>query len=165
MMDYKYINQLLKRYWRCETSLEEEDILRAFFSQADIPADLKRYQPLFAYQREEPKVDVLGDDFDKKILAMTEEPKVVKARIVSMPQRLRPLFKAAAIVAIVLTLGNAIQVPFSQKSQDPISSYDGYSKPEIEKGTSVAMSDSASIDSVPRAMTSTQSSTGQVMIK
>ncbi|MCE6984063.1 pyruvate ferredoxin oxidoreductase, partial [Pseudomonas frederiksbergensis] len=54
-MDYKYINQLLERYWRCETSLEEEDILRAFFSQADIPADLKRYQPLFAYQREEPK--------------------------------------------------------------------------------------------------------------
>ena len=151
-MDYKYINQLLERYWRCETSLEEEDILRAFFSQADI-------------QREEPKVDVLGDDFDKKILAMTEEPKVVKARIVSMPQRLRPLFKAAAIVAIVLTLGNAIQVPFAQKSQDPISSYDGYSKPEIEKGTSVAMSDSASIDSVPRAMTSTQNSTGQVMIK
>ena len=97
MMDYKYISQLLERYWRCETSLEEEDILRAFFSQADIPADLKRYQSLFAYQREEPKVDVLGDDFDKKILAMTEEPKVVKARIVSMPRRLRPLFKAAAI--------------------------------------------------------------------
>ena len=144
MMDYKYINQLLERYWRCETSLED---LRAFFSQADIPADLKRYQPLFAYQREEPKVDVLGDDFDEKILAMTEEPKVVKARIVSMPQRLRPLFKAAAIVAIVLTLGNAIQVPFAQKNQDPISSYDGYSKPEIEKGSSVAMSDSAAVDS------------------
>ena len=108
-MDYKYINQLLERYWRCETSLEEEDILRAFFSQADIPADLKRYQPLFAYQREEPKVDVLGDDFDEKILAMTEEPKVVKARIVSMPQRLRPLFKAAAIVAIALTIGRATE--------------------------------------------------------
>ena len=22
-MDYKYINQLLERYWKCETSLEE----------------------------------------------------------------------------------------------------------------------------------------------
>ena len=31
-MDYKYINQLLDRYWKCETSLEEEEILRAFFS-------------------------------------------------------------------------------------------------------------------------------------
>ena len=27
-MDYKYIKQLLERYWNCETSLEEEDILR-----------------------------------------------------------------------------------------------------------------------------------------
>ena len=30
-MDYKYIEQLLERYWNCETSLEEEQILRAFF--------------------------------------------------------------------------------------------------------------------------------------
>ena len=25
-MDYKYIEQLLERYWQCETSLEEEGI-------------------------------------------------------------------------------------------------------------------------------------------
>ena len=30
-MDYKYIEQLLERYWNCETSLEEEQILRSFF--------------------------------------------------------------------------------------------------------------------------------------
>ena len=39
-MDYKYIKQLLERYWNCETSLEEEDILRTFFSQEDIPSEL-----------------------------------------------------------------------------------------------------------------------------
>ena len=50
-MDYKYINQLLERYWNCETSLEEEGILRAFFSQKDVPAELRQYQPLFAYQQ------------------------------------------------------------------------------------------------------------------
>ena len=32
-MDYKYIEQLLERYWKCETTLEEEEILRMFFSQ------------------------------------------------------------------------------------------------------------------------------------
>ena len=31
-MDYKYIKQLLERYWVCETSLEEEEILRTFLS-------------------------------------------------------------------------------------------------------------------------------------
>ena len=39
-MDYKYINQLLDRYWKAETSLEEEEILRAFFSQDELPAEL-----------------------------------------------------------------------------------------------------------------------------
>jgi len=38
-MDYKYIEQLLERYWRCETSLQEEEILRLFFSQEEVPAD------------------------------------------------------------------------------------------------------------------------------
>lgn len=46
-MDYKYINQLLDRYWKGETSLEEEEILRAFFSQDELPAELKPYQALF----------------------------------------------------------------------------------------------------------------------
>ena len=44
-MDYKYITQLLERYWNCTTSLEEEQILKAFFSQDDIPAELLKYKP------------------------------------------------------------------------------------------------------------------------
>lgn len=106
-MDYKYINQLLERYWRCETSIEEEDILKAFFSQKDVPVELLRYKDLFTYELSETKQDVLGEDFDAKILAMTEESTPVKAKVISMTQRLRPLVKAAAAVAIILTLGNA----------------------------------------------------------
>ena len=49
-MDYKYIEQLLERYWNCETSLEEEQILRSFFHQKEIPAHLLRYKAMFAYQ-------------------------------------------------------------------------------------------------------------------
>ena len=30
-MDYKYIEQLLERYWEGETTLQEEAILRTFF--------------------------------------------------------------------------------------------------------------------------------------
>ena len=46
-MDYKYIEQLLERYWNCETSLEEEQILRSFFRQKEVPAHLLRYKQLF----------------------------------------------------------------------------------------------------------------------
>lgn len=164
-MDYKYINQLLERYWRCETSLEEEDILRAFFSQENIPTDLLRYRPLFIYEEKEPQLDVLGDDFDERLMDAINKSKPVKARVITMPQRLRPLAKAAAMVAIVLTLGNAMQVPFERKQQDPISSYDGYDKPEIQKGTAVAMDDSTAIDSMRQTMMSTQMTTGQSITK
>ena len=164
-MDYKYINQLLERYWKCETSLEEEDILRAFFSQDNIPAELERYQPLFAYEAKEPVSDVLGKDFDEKILPMVEESQPVKAKVITMTQRLRPLFKAAAVVTIVLTLGNAMQVPFAKQNADPISSYDGYSKPELNHGTSVAMSDSVVLDTMKRSLAEPTAKMGDPIIK
>lgn len=114
-MDYKYIEQLLERYWECQTSLEEEEILRAFFIQEDVPASLLQYRDLFVYEHSEVANDVLGEEFDDKILAHIGKDKHVKARMVSFTQRLRPLFKAVAIVAIILTLSNAIQMSFDDR--------------------------------------------------
>ena len=147
-MDYKYINQLLDRYWKGETSLEEEEILRAFFSQDELPAELRPYQALFSYEMGEAKQETLGDDFDQKMMAMiedeyTKEPN--KAKVVSLTERLKPLFKAAAVVAIILTLGNAAQVPFQQNADNQVENV-GYTK--SGKGLSVAMGDSASVDSM-----------------
>ena len=149
-MDYKYINQLLERYWKCETSLEEENILRTFFSQDELPAELKPYKSLFAYELSETKNEALGEEFDQKMMAMiedeyTKEPN--KAKVVSLTERLKPLFKAAAVVAIVLTLGNAAQVPFQNDVDNQIENV-GYTK--SGKGVSVAMGDSASVDSMQR---------------
>ena len=95
-MDYKYIEQLLELYWKGETTLQEETILKAFFSQPDIPENLRKYCDLFAYETE--KADALGDDFDARILEMVGE--APKAKTVTLTSRLMPLFKAAAIVAI-----------------------------------------------------------------
>ena len=147
-MDYKYINQLLDRYWKCETSLEEEEILRAFFSQEDLPAELKPYKPLFAYEQKEAKQTTLGEDFDQKVMAMIEDEytkKPNKAKVVSLTERLKPLFKAAAVVAIFLTLGNAAQVPF----QDNAEGVENVSSNKATRGASVAMGgDSASVDTM-----------------
>jgi len=106
-MDYKYIEQLLERYFEAETTLKEEQILKAFFEQSeeDLPAELRQYRALFAAMVQE---DALGDDFDERLLRMTEENTQVKARTISLTERLKPLFRAAAIVAIVLTLSNAL---------------------------------------------------------
>jgi hypothetical protein len=116
-MDYKYIEQLMERYWNAETSLEEESILRSFFSQENIPAEMEQWRPLFVAGGEEPK---LSDDFDTRILTMIgEENQHVKAQEVKLTQRLMPLFKAAAVVAIILTLGGALQAPFDNSWNSP----------------------------------------------
>lgn len=164
-MDYKYINQLLERYWRCETSLEEENILRAFFSQDNVPVELLRYKALFGYADKQGRQDVLGEQFDQKLMSIIDRQEPVKARVITMPQRLRPLFKAAAVVAIILTLGNAMQLPFGERATDPISSYDGYEMPEIDKTHSVALGDSAVTDTMKQSMIEPKASIAPAMVK
>lgn len=129
-MDYKYIEQLLERYWAAETSLEEEDILRAFFSQKEIPAELEQYRALFVYETTEKESQMLGEDFDKRILAMIEEePHTVKALEIPFQKRFMPLFKAAAIIAIILTIGGALQRPWDASWNDPVEMANSYAFP------------------------------------
>jgi len=114
-MDYKYIEQLLERYFAAETTLQEEQILRSFFSQEDseMPENLRQYAPLF--EAMVPR-ETLDDDFDERLLAMTEEAPVVEARIISLSQSLRPLFSAAAVVAILLTLAGALNLQLKSET-------------------------------------------------
>ena len=147
-MDYKYIEQLMERYWNAETTLEEEEILRAFFSQEDIPAELSQYAPLFAYEHAEKAVDVLGEDFDEKMLQQIGDGQPVKIRRMKFTARLMPLFRAAAMVAILLTLGNAVQMSFN--SGEPV--YTGMGDEVITNGESdVALVDTATIDTVKQS--------------
>ena len=127
-MDYKYIEQLLERYWEGETTLQEEAILRAFFSQEDVPANLMKYKLLFNCGLQEESLD---DDFDVRILSCIgqEEP---KAKIVTLASRLKPLFKAAAIVAILLTIGNAAQAPWNYGWDNPQDEYAKYRQQQMD---------------------------------
>lgn len=117
-MDYKYIEQLLDRYFLCETSLEEESILRTFFEQSDVPASLLPYKDLFVAQRMGD--ERLSDDFEERILAEIskdastdvqngEGAPVVKVKTISLSYKLRPFFRAAAVVAIILSFSLAVQ--------------------------------------------------------
>ena len=107
---------LLERYFAAETSLEEESILRSFFSQENIPADLEQWRALFTSE----DVEMLDETFDERMLAMiNEEPQTVKAREITLTQRLQPLFKAAAVIAIFLTIGGALQAPWDHNWDTP----------------------------------------------
>lgn len=125
-MDYKYIKQLLERYWECETTLQEEAILRSFFSQEDVPAEFQQYKALFTYELQ--KEEVLGEDFEARILEKIQPT----AKTVTLTSRLMPLFKAAAIVAIVLTLGNAAQAPWNYGWEDPKDAYAKFHQQNVD---------------------------------
>ena len=116
-MDYKYIEQLLERYWQCETTPEEENVLRAFFAQPDVPANLARYKALFVYEQQQ-AADGLGEDFDERLCQLAgvnkeKETKsaVVRAKRLSFAARLQPLYRAVAILAVAAPL--VTSCPFS----------------------------------------------------
>ena len=114
-MDYKYIEQLLERYWNCQTTLEEEEILRAFFNQEDIPARLLRYKSLFVYEHQSVAEETLSDNFDEKMLAMVGEDR--KALRIGILERLTPLLRAAAIVCFFITIGAIVEHSISYQEQ------------------------------------------------
>ena len=58
----------------------------------------------------------LGENFDARIMAHIEKDEPVKARRITWVRRMMPLYKAAASVAIILTLGNAAQSSFRREA-------------------------------------------------
>ena len=106
-MDFKYIEQLIERYFDAESTLEEEEILHRFFQQEDVPAHLRQWQPLFTATNELAAAH-LDDSFDERILQLTGEVHV-RARHITLVQRLRPLWRIAALVIVAAGIGITMQ--------------------------------------------------------
>jgi len=127
-MDYKYIEQLLERYWACETSLQEEQILRTFFQQEEVPAHLMVYKPIFDVQQEQGEAS-LGEDFDARMLQLVEG-ETVKALPLGgagngavWRRSWRPFYQAAGLVALILTIGLAAQQSFNETEKPQQAQY------------------------------------------
>ena len=123
-MDYKYIEQLLERYWNCETNVEEEEILRIFFRQKNLPEHLLRYKPLFAYNDKQRGLK-LGRDFEESLLSSIPaetlqdgKPKVKAIRLAPR-SRFAPFMKAAAMIALVFVVGGIVDQSM-QTGKSPI---------------------------------------------
>ena len=122
-MDYKYIEQLLDRYWECHTSEEEEQILRSFFAQKDVPAHLAKYASLFAFVKEAQE-EHLSADFDKRFADILAEDALrhdivrTQARTIPFRKRIAPFLQAAAAVAVLLTIGGAAERAIGGSQQE-----------------------------------------------
>lgn len=93
-MDYKEITVLVEKYWEGETSLEEEAVLRDFFSTPHpaLPEALQEAAPLFGY-------------FHREAEKVWEAPPV---KIVKLSPW-RHWMKYAAVIMVAIGIGYALK--------------------------------------------------------
>lgn len=97
------IEEILERYWQCETSIEEERELRRYFSEGDIPQDIISYRALFAWR--------------EQASSQTMDKDVIPAGKKGIKIGFYPLMKVAAIALILLTIGIGFYTHYHQSQK------------------------------------------------
>jgi hypothetical protein len=105
-MEKANVITLLEKYWRTETSVEEEQALAAWFNTQDpdsLDPDLEPYSALFAYFGEESRVNP-GPDFESRILQAITPNQAISPKQTRSPLRHFDwsLISAAATVLVLV---------------------------------------------------------------
>lgn len=120
-MDLHKAEQLLEKYWQCETSLEEEQALREFFRQRGAPASMKAPADLFQFFETE-KEKSLDNNFERTVtkkLSTRRRGKIVS--MVSFGNIARIAAGIAVLVAATLFIRQEIRKSYPQELQDTYS--------------------------------------------
>jgi len=104
--DDRHISTLLQKYWDCETTLAEEQELRDFFSDNDLPATGQPYAPLFAYTRKEQSL-TLSEGFDERLRAAMKKETAQGKNYITI-RIFTPLLRVAASLLLIVGLGISI---------------------------------------------------------
>ncbi|MBX2970011.1 MAG: hypothetical protein KF803_11625 [Cyclobacteriaceae bacterium] len=98
-MDSKKLEELVKKYWDCETSLEEEQQLREYFRGDSIPETWRETAALFRYFDEQ-KTKTVEPQFDETVVTRIKEmPKKREGKVVKW---VTASLRIAAGVAVLL---------------------------------------------------------------
>lgn len=98
-MDSDGIGELLNKYWRCETSLEEEQRLQAYFIEAQsVPDQFKDAAALFKYFQKQKRKALNDAEFDREVIKKMQAP--AKGRISTLVFNTMRI--AAGIVVVIM---------------------------------------------------------------
>ncbi len=117
-MDLHDVERLLEKYWQTETTLEEEEKLRAFFATGEVPAQLKGAADLFAFFQAE-KNKTLAQNFEgtvTKQLKTRQGGKLVS--MIGFGNMARIAAGIAVVVAATFLIREEIRKNYSQEAQD-----------------------------------------------
>ena len=122
-MDSK-INELLNKYWNCETSLEEEQQLRDYFKGSEFPEGLKETAELFRYFEEQKNKSLTDVSFDAEVLKRINAPK--RGKLVNL------FYNTMRIAAGVAVLAAAFWfVKTEIRNSTPQATADTYDDPKL----------------------------------
>ncbi len=123
-MDFREIDDLLRKYWDCETSLEEEEQLRSYFQQGNIAERHQEAASFFRYLAVNKKKSIGDERFDEKVIrsvGKNKDPRIVQLVYNSM--------RIAAGIAVLV-----VAVYFVRKeirSSDPVAVEDTFNDPQL----------------------------------
>lgn len=99
-MSFQTIEKLLQKYFEGDTSLHEEEQLKSFFQQDDVPPHLMSLKELFLTYSREKEIEVLDKQFDNDIMSHIESE-----GIISMKRKRRTtIYMISGIAASILIL-------------------------------------------------------------
>lgn len=95
-MDYNQLEALIKKYWDCETSLEEEERLRDWFRMHEVPERFRETAKLFSYFDEQ-KQKATDKQFEARVIRNLHA--APKGKIVNLWQTGLKIAAGIAVVA------------------------------------------------------------------
>ena len=118
-MSSKEIEELLERYYEGETTLAEEEKLRAFFLTEKIPPHLAEHASFFRFQTAEMN-ETTDPDFEEKLLLRLEE----EIPVVSLHNPKRKFYFVVGMAAGLIILAGLFFTFQSDLSKDQIKDQD-----------------------------------------
>ena len=120
-MDSKNLEQLLEKYWTCETTLEEEQQLRTFFQDGTIPETMRDTATLFRFFEAE-KNKTLQENFEKTVTKELRQRQ--GGKIISMVSFANIARIAAGVLVVVVAtyfIRQEVRKSYPQELQDTYS--------------------------------------------
>ena len=124
-MDSKQLEQLLEKYWSCETTLQEEESLRNYFQQAEVPEALRETAELFRFFEHE-KSKALHESFNEVVTKKIRQRQ--GGKMVNMMTWVQ-VARVAAGVMVVVVAGYFIRHEI--RKSYPAEVVDTYSDPKL----------------------------------
>jgi hypothetical protein len=117
-MNIKEIEDLLERYYEGETTLPEENRLKDFFLQDDVPEHLKLHQPIFRFFTEEAGMTLPDEKEEESLMRRIEQYKAEASGAHAHPGK-RKLYYLTGIAAGLFLLISLVFVVRNEITHKP----------------------------------------------